>query len=121
MNPQFALYVGRVSLTAIAQMFDSYQKEETRREWVRTHYATLLEKVTVEQESLLRYYELKFAERRESLQHFYSLLNQAVETGNTLHLQGALYGILEIIKTDPLADYETFVLAMRDPDIVLEI
>ena len=121
MNPKIALDAGQVGLAAIVQMFNSYQQEETRRELVRTHYETLLEKFKLEQESLLRYYEMKFAERRESLQHFYWLLHQAVENGDTLQLQGALYGILDIIKTDPLADYEKFALAMRDPDIVLEI
>ena len=38
-----------------------------------------------------------------------------------LHCQGALYGILDIIKTDPLADYDKFVQAFQDPGTVLEI
>ena len=116
-----ALLLSDKGLQAIVQMFDSYQREETRREWVRTHYATLLEKIKVEQENLLRYCEMKFAERRESLEHFYWLLHQAVETGNDLHLQGALYSILDIIKTDPLADYDNFVQALQDPGTILEI
>ncbi len=121
MNPQVALAAGRLGLSAIVQMFNSYQCEATRREWVRTHYDALLEKVKLEQENLLRYYEMKFAERRESLEHFYWLLHEATENGNALHLQGALYGILDIIKTDPLAEYDKFVLAYQDPDTVLEI
>lgn len=121
MNAQIVSDVSQAALSAVAQMFKSYQCEETRRQWVRTHYAILLEKVKLEQESLLHYYEMKFAERRESLEHFYWLLHQAAETGDTIQLQGSLYGILDIVKTDPLADYEKFALAMRDPDIVLEI
>ena len=92
-----------------------------RRYCLPSSPATLLEKVKAEQQSLLRYYEMKFAERRETLVEFYSLLHEAVETGNDLHLQGALYGILEIIKTDPLADYGEFVRAFRDPGTPLEI
>ena len=121
MTPNVAFVAGQAGMSAIVRMFDSYQGERTRREWVRTHYATLLEKVKLEQENLLHYYEMKFAERRESLGHFYWLLHQAVENGNDLHLQSALYGILDIIKTDPLADYDNFVQALQDPDTILEI
>lgn len=121
MNPQIAMAAGQIGLTAIVQMFKAYQCEATRREWVRTHNAALLEKFRLEQENLLRYYEMKFAERKASLEEFYQLLHEAVETGNDFHLQSALYGILDIIKTDPLADYDQFVQAYRDPDFQLEI
>jgi hypothetical protein len=121
MTPRIALVLTDKGIETIAQMFKSYQEEATRREWVRTHYATLLGKVKAEQESLLRYYEMKFAERRETLAEFYSLLHKAVETGNDLHLQGALYGILETIKADPLADYGKFVRTLQDPGTPLEI
>ena len=121
MTSKIAFALSDKGLQTIAQMFNSYQEESTRREWVRTHYATLLKKVKAEQQSLLRYYEMKFAERRETLVEFYSLLHEAVETGSDLHLQGVLYGILEIIKTDPLADYGEFVRAFRDPGTPLEI
>ena len=121
MNSQVAMAAAQVGLSAIVKMFNSYQCEETRREWVRTHYATLLEKVRLEQENLLHFYEMKFSERRASLEEFYWLLHEAVESGNDLHLQGALYGILDIIKTDPLADYDQFVRAYLDPNHQLEI
>jgi hypothetical protein len=121
MTPQMAFALSQAGISAVAEMFRSYQCEETRREWIRTHYAALLEKVRLEQENLLRYYEMKFKERREGLEHFYLLLHEAVDTGNDLHLQAALYGILDIIKTDPLADYDQFLLAMQDPDTRLEI
>ena len=39
----------------------------------------------------------------------------------TAHLQGALYGILDIIKTNPVANYDKFVKAFKDPGTVLEI
>ena len=121
MNPQIALKAGQLGLSAIVQMFNSYQQESSRREWVRTHYATLLEKFRLEQESILRYYEMRFAERKASLEELYWLLHEAVKSGNDLHLQGALYGILDIIKTDPLADYDQFVRAYQDPNVQLEI
>ena len=121
MNPQIAMAAGQLGLSAIVEMFRAYQCEATQREWVRTHHATLLEKFRLEQENLLRYYEMKFAERRASLEEFYQLLHQAVESGNDFHLQSALYGILDIIKTDPLADYDQFVRAYQDPDVKLEI
>lgn len=121
MNPQLAMAAGQLGLSAIVQMFKSYQSEDTRREWVRTHYATLLEKFRLEQANLLSYYEMKFAERKASLEEFYWLLHEAVKSGNDVHLQSALYGILDVIKTDPLADYDQFVRAFQDPDVQLEI
>jgi len=66
-------------------------------------------------------FHLRFAERKETLKNFYQVLHQAVESGNNDHLQAALYGILEVIKTDPLADYDKFVQAYQDPNIQLEI
>ena len=121
MTPQVALVASQLGLSAIVQMFQSYQCEDTRREWIRTHYATLLEKFRLEQANLLRYYEIKFAERKASLEEFYWLLHESVDSGNDVHLQSALYGILDIIKTDPLADYDQFVCAYQDADIQLEI
>ena len=121
MNPEIAMAAAQVGLSAVVQMFNSYQSEATRRQWIKEHYKTLLEKVRIEQENLLRYYEMKFAERKTSLEHFYWLLHEAVESGNDLHLQSALYGILDIIKTDPLSDYDQFVQAYQDPNTLLEI
>ena len=121
MNPEFVMAAAQVGLSAIVQMFNSYQGEATRRQWVRDHYKTLLEKVRIEQENLLRYYEMKFSERKAALETFYWLLHEAVQSGNDVHLQSALYGILDIIKTDPLSDYDQFVRAYQDPDIQLEI
>ncbi len=128
MNPQVAMAVSQLSLQAfklglqaIVQMYESHEQEESRREWIRAHHETLREKFRLEQEALLRYYELKFAERKASLEELYVVLHEAVKTGNDFQLQGALFGILEIIKTDPLADYDQFALAFRDPDVTLEI
>lgn len=121
MNPDIAMAAAQVGLSAIVQMFNSYQGESTRRQWVRDHHRTLLEKVRIEQENLLRYYEMKFSERKVTLEEFYWLLREAVQSGNDVHLQSALYGILDVIKTDPLSDYDQFVRAYQDPDIRLEI
>ena len=128
MNPQAAalaaklgIKLGEKALEALVQMFNSYQSEATQRAWIRENYATLREIFRLEQEALLRFYELRFAERNASLEHFYWLLHEAVRSGNDLHLQAALFGILDIIKTDPLADYDQFVVAFRDPNVQLEI
>ena len=128
MHPQFAmaatkagLKIAEMSLPAIVEMFKTYQIEATKRKWIEEHCATLLEMFRTQQENLLHFYELKFAERRASLEQFYELLHHAVETGDVTQLQLALYSILETIKTDPLADYDQFVVAYLDPNVQLEI
>ena len=121
MSPQIGLLIVQLGLPAIVSLYNSYQQETTRRELIKEHYQAFLARLQAEQDALLRYYELKFAERKETLENFYQVLHQAVESGNNDHLQVALYGILEVIKTDPLADYHNFVQAYRDPNIQLEI
>ena len=80
MTSKIAFALSDKGLQTIAQMFNSYQEESTRREWVRTHYATLLEKVKAEQQSLLRYYEMKFCRAAGNLGGI--LLATARSSGN---------------------------------------
>ena len=116
MSPQLGIAIAQVGLSQLINVFNTYQQEETSRDIVRTHYQAILEKVRMEQETLLHYYDLKFTERKHTLETFYCLLHQAVESGNNQHLQSALYGILEVIKTDPLADYDKFVQALENSE-----
>ncbi len=109
------------TLQSISEMYQAHEAAATQQAWIQEYSAVLTRKLELEQEQILRYYELRFAERHEALQEFYDLLHQAVASGNNQHLLFALQSILGIIKLDPLADYDQFVVAYRDTNHVLEI
>ena len=69
----------------------------------------------------LAYFTQRFAERRETLQHFYDLLHTAVDNKDTAQLQAALLGFLGIIQDNPLADLAEFRVQWNNPDFSLEL
>ncbi len=108
-------------LRAGAQYLATLEEERTKREWIRTNHQDFLAAMKAEQETLLAYFEKRFAERRETLQEFYSVLHHAVETGNDHQLDTSIAGILGIIRENPLLDYAEFRRAFEDPDTVIEL
>ena len=108
-------------LQAGADYLKTLEEEKTQREWIRANHQAFLAALRAEQETLLAYFEKKFAERRETLQEFYAVLHHAVETGNDHQLDSSIAGILGIIRGNPLLDYAVFKKAFEDPDTVIEI
>ena len=114
LNPQEIINAG-------VELLKTREVEITEREWIRTNYQAFLDALRVEQESLLIYFEHRFAERREALHEFYQLLHTAVETEDDHQLDAAIYGILGIIRDNPLTDYVEFKRAFNDPNTIIEI
>ena len=114
LSPQAIIEVGTDYLKTL-------EEERTQREWIRANHQAFLAALKAEQETLLAYFDKRFAERRETLQEFYEVLHHAVETGNDHHLDSSIAGILGIIRENPLLDYAEFKRAFDDPDTVIEI
>ena len=114
LNPQEVIGAG-------VEFMKTRETEITEREWIRANYQAFLAALQAEQESLLTYFEYRFAERREALHEFYQVLHTAVETGDDHQLDAAICGILGIIKDNPLTDYEQFKRAFNDPDAIIEL
>ena len=114
LNPQAVIQAG-------ADYLKTLEEERTQREWIRANHHAFLAALKAEQETLLAYFEKRFAERRETLQEFYEVLHHAVETGNDHQLDSSIAGILGIIRENPLLEYAEFKRAMEDPDTIIEL
>ena len=113
-NPQAVIQAGTEYLKTL-------EEERAQKEWIRANHQAFLAALKVEQETLLAYFDKRFAERRETLQEFYEVLHHAVETGNDHQLDSSIAGILGIIRENPLLDYAEFKRAFDDPDTVIEL
>ena len=103
-------------INAGVELLKTRESEITKREWISANYQAFLAALKAEQESLLTYFERRFAERRETLHEFYQLLHTSVEAGNDHQLDAAIHGILGIIRDNPLTDYAEFKKAFHDPN-----
>lgn len=105
----------------IAGHFRTMQVEETKRQAIIANREVLIARITAEKDTLLAYFDHKFAERRAALDEFFELLHHAIASGDNQQLVAALSGILTIIQDNPLDDFETFKANFQDPDYVVEI
>ena len=124
--------IRRIAATATTllagQLLDSavdylkhHDSEHTRREYVKSRRDALITALNNQRDFLIAYFEQRFAERREALQHFYDLLHTAVDNKDTAQLQAALLGFLGIIQDNPLADLAEFRVQWNNPDFSLEL
>lgn len=96
--------------------YKTREVEQTKREEIWAKRDVLIVALDNEKDVILTYFEHRFAERKSSLEQFYSLLNKSVGSDNEIELQTALTGILGIIKENPLSDFAEFRKNMTNPD-----
>ena len=103
------------------EYYKTRQEEQTKREVIWSKRDVLVTALNNEKETILAYFEHRFAERKGALEQFYHLLHRAVDTGDDKKLQVALSGILGIIQQNPLNDFAEFKKNMANPDFVIEL
>ena len=64
--------------------------------------------IEAERDTILEYFKLRFAERRDALCGFFEVLHRGVQEKSDKAMDIALTGILGIIKDSPLKDFEAF-------------
>lgn len=109
------------TIAGIADYFRTMQVEETKRQAIIANRDVLIERITAEKDTLLAYFDHKFAERRAALDEFFELLRQAIASGDNQKLVAALSGILTIIQDNALEDFASFKEKFQNPDYVVEI
>ena len=109
------------TLAGIADYFRTMQDEETKRQAIIAKRDALIERITAEKETILAYFDHRFAERRATLDEFFELLRHAAADGDHHQRNAALASILGIIQDNVLDDFETFKQKFQDPDYVIEI
>ena len=97
------------------------EKEKTKRQAIAANRDVLIARITAEKETILAYFDHRFAERRAALDELFELLRHASVGGDHHQRNAALAGILDIIQDNVLDDFETFKQKFQDPDYVIEI
>jgi hypothetical protein len=95
--------------------------EQTKRAYIAAKRDVLLSAITAERDLLQYYFAQRFAERRAALEHLYQALERGIHDQNDRVIDGALSGILDILKDNPLQDLETFRKRWEDPDFIVEL
>lgn len=95
--------------------------EQTKRAYIAAKRDVLLSAITAERDLLQHYFAQRFAERRAALEHLYQALERGIQDHNDRVIDGALGGILDILKDNPLKDLETFRKHWGDPDFIVEL
>lgn len=108
-------------IAAFTEMLKVVQTEETKRAQIAAQRDVLIQALATEREVMLAYFEQRFAERRETLDRFFLLLDYGVTHHDTASIDAALTGILGIIQDNPLRDFETFKKCMARPDFIIEL
>ena len=106
---------------AAVDFMKSHDAERTQREYIRAHRELLVTALNHQRDCLLAYFEQRFAERREALEQFYTLLRSAVEEDDTTQLHASLTGILGIITDNPLSDLAEFRRTWDDPEFRISL
>ena len=94
------------------------QKTERQRIVARRDVAVLA--IEAERDFLLQYFHQSFSERECALNGMFTLLHEAVKDKNDNAMDAALNSILQIVKDNPLKDFETFKVS-REKGGILEI
>lgn len=84
------------------------EEQKTERERIIAKRDVAVLAIEAERDVLLEYFKLRFSERRHFLDNMFKMLHEAVSEKNDKALDAALNGILEVVKDNPLKDFETF-------------
>lgn len=107
-----------VILEVIDRFTDNEAGDPTALAEIEARYDAFIEALRIEQQTILRYFEMQFAERAEALGHFYDLLDRARDKEQ---LEVAVSGIVGIIRENPLLGYAEFRKAIGDPTQKIEL
>jgi len=108
-------------LTETLEYLKVKTEEETKREHIWAKRDVLLTALNMEKDTILKYFEYRFSERKAALEQFYQLLHRSAEAGDGDSLQVALSGILGIVQDNPLKDFAEFKKNMSNPDFLIEL
>ena len=84
------------------------EEQQTERQRIIARRDVAVLALEAERDALLEYFKLRFSERRHALDEMFRVLHTALEHKNDSAMERALNGILEIVKDNPLKDFESF-------------
>jgi len=95
-------------LQQIVLAYTEYKKiaeqEQTKRREIDAWEQTTIAKINAQRDLLMAYFNRSFDERSENFRSLFSVVDQAIATGNSDQLALALHSITEIAKSSPFKD-----------------
>lgn len=111
-------------VTVVQGLIQLHEEQSTKREQLVTYRETQIARIKLVENTLHRYLDLTFAERRDTNKRLFDSLDVAVRSGDVPAMQAVVAGIVQVAQTSPLADLGNIaelVKAMDDPDAVFEL
>ena len=113
------------AIEVISQFVSSYHRGNEAQAMevaeVECRYNAFLEALRIEQRTIVRYFEMRFAERADAIRTFFELMESASESGDNAQLELAVQGVISIIRENPLLGFEEFRKTLGDPTKVIEL
>lgn len=110
-------------LQQIVLAYTEYKKiaeqEQTKRREINAWEQTTIAKINAQRDLLMTYLNRSFDERSENFRSLFSVVDQAIASGNNEQLALALHSITEIAKSSPfkdLANLASVRAALDDPN-----
>ncbi len=95
--------------------------QKTTRKAIQAKRDIAIKSIEAQKEILLDYFNKRFSERKDSLDKFFDVLDNAIKEKDDKQLDVALSGILGILKDNPLGDFQTFKENMLMPNYKIEL
>lgn len=111
-------------VTVVQGLVELHENQSTKREQLVTYRETQIARLQLVENTLHRYFDLTFAERRETNKRLFDSLDAAVKSGDVAAMQTVVAGIVQVAQTSPLADLGNLtglIEAMYDPEAVFEL
>jgi hypothetical protein len=105
------------------ESFQIHQTESTKREKLKTYREIEVKRIEAAAKTLHEYFDLTFAERKETNTRLFENYDRARESGDVAAMQIAVGGIVEVARTSPLAgigNLSELRKALDDPDTIFE-
>jgi ribonucleotide reductase alpha subunit len=99
------------------------QQEQTKRRGIEAWEKVTVANINAQREFLMAYLDRSFDERAENFRALFSVVDQALASGNNDQLALTLNSITEVAKSSPfkdLANLASFQAALDDPNHVWE-
>jgi len=97
------------------------EQERTERHRIKAQRDVAVEAINAQRDVILRFFDMYFAERHEALGQFFRELDEGMRTRDDKLLDGALHGIVAIVRENPLKDFAAFQQSMKKKDFQLEL
>ena len=105
---------------ALRDMNEVAEIETTKRTEIMAERDETIARIDATRRAMELYLNRTFDERRDNFSKLFDVLDRAQSNNDPTGMQMALSSILELVKTSPFKDFDSFKKSFDDPDHVWE-